>query len=142
MQMAQLPSNSRLQQDELAAQLTEHGKFSELLQLNVPCPADPDTLLVSVVPSVRHPAPPHVLCPARVHPAPDHNRAEPPVLPNSIDRPNFIDYISVASPLLVFCSSMFWCLSLVQYVPFWLSNVLHVPRHVATQLARRHERIR
>lgn len=55
MQMAQLPSNSRLQQDELATQLTEHGKFSELLHMNVPCPADPETVLVSVLPSVRSP---------------------------------------------------------------------------------------
>lgn len=53
--MAQLPSNSRLQQDELATQLTEHGKFSELLHINVPCPADPETVLVSVMPSVRRP---------------------------------------------------------------------------------------
>lgn len=53
-QMAQLPSNSRLQQDEINTQLTEHGKFSELLQINVPCPVNPDVMLTSVVPSVRH----------------------------------------------------------------------------------------
>ena len=36
----------------LAAHLSEHGKFSELLAINVPCPVDPDTILVAVIPEV------------------------------------------------------------------------------------------
>lgn len=52
--MAALPNNSKLLQDMLAAQLTEHGKFSELLSINVPCPVDPDIILVSVIPEVTH----------------------------------------------------------------------------------------
>lgn len=52
MQMAALPNNSKLLQDMIMAQLTEHGKFSELLSINVPCPVDPDITLVSVIPEV------------------------------------------------------------------------------------------
>jgi hypothetical protein len=53
MQMSALPNNSKLLQDMLMSQLTEHGKFSELLSINVPCPVDPDIILVSVIPDVR-----------------------------------------------------------------------------------------
>ena len=51
-QLAALPNNSKLQQDMINAQLTEHGKFSELLSINVPCPVDPEITLVSVIPEV------------------------------------------------------------------------------------------
>jgi hypothetical protein len=52
-QMANAPNSQRAREDVLRAELTEHGKFSELLNMNVPFPADPDVTLTTVQPQAR-----------------------------------------------------------------------------------------
>ena len=53
MQMGNAPNSQKAREDLLRVELTEHGKFSELLNMNVPFAADPEVTLVSVRPQVR-----------------------------------------------------------------------------------------
>ena len=53
MQMASAPNTAKGKRDFLHAELTEHGKFSELLHMKVPFAVDPTITLVSVRPEVR-----------------------------------------------------------------------------------------
>lgn len=48
-----MPNTARAKREFLQNELTEHGKFSELLHMNVPFPVDPTVMLVSVLPAVR-----------------------------------------------------------------------------------------
>ena len=50
--MAATPNTAKAKEDLLHAELTEHGKFSELLSMNVPFPPAPDVTLTSVQPEV------------------------------------------------------------------------------------------
>jgi hypothetical protein len=45
-------TSHRSREDLLRVELTEHGRFSELLNMQVPFAIDPDVTLLSVVPEV------------------------------------------------------------------------------------------
>ena len=52
-QMAGAANTQKAREDLLRAELTEQGKFSELLDMNVPFAPNPEITLTSVQPQVR-----------------------------------------------------------------------------------------